>query len=123
MDAVGSNLDWRSADFLACAHSRGRAPWDTSMVAYLEKVQLMKQTVMTFALALAGMLAAGCAVMAQQEAPVEIELMTYPEIYAAIHKQGKTTVLVVNGGIEQRGPHAVLGGHSLSAKPAGVAIA
>src|SRR3954451_14563427 len=83
----------------------------------------MKQTVMTFALALAGMLAAGCAVMAQQEAPVEIELMTYPEIYAAIHQQGKTTVLIVNGGIEQRGPHAVLGGHSLTATPQGVDIA
>jgi len=49
--------------------------------------------------------------------------MTYPEIYAAIHEQGKTIVLVVNGGIEQRGPHAVLGGHSLTAKPQGVDIA
>ena len=60
--------------------------------------------------------------MAQQP-QVEMELMTYPEIYAAIHEQGKTTVLVVNGGIEQRGPHAVLGGHSLTAKPQGVDIA
>ena len=42
--------------------------------------------------------------------------MTYPEIYSAIHQQGKTTVLVYNGGTEQRGPHAVLGGH---AAPAG----
>jgi creatinine amidohydrolase/Fe(II)-dependent formamide hydrolase-like protein len=62
--------------------------------------------------------------MAQQkDEPVEIELMTYPEIHTAIHEQGKTTVLVVNGGIEQRGPHAVLGGHSLTAKPQGVDIA
>jgi len=58
-----------------------------------------------------------------QEAPVEIELMTYPEISAAIHQQGKTTVLVVNGGIEQRGPHAVLGGHSLTARLQGIDIA
>jgi len=76
------------------------------------------------ALAAAGVLAAaGMAVAQQNEAPVEIELMTYPEIYAAIHEHGKTTVLVVNGGIEQRGPHAVLGGHSLTAKPQGVDIA
>jgi creatinine amidohydrolase/Fe(II)-dependent formamide hydrolase-like protein len=76
------------------------------------------------ALAVAGMFAAGGTAMAQEnEAQVEIELMTYPEIYAAIHQRGKTTVLVVNGGIEQRGPHAVLGGHSLTAKPQGVDIA
>ena len=82
----------------------------------------MKQIMM--ALAVACVLAAGGMAVAQENAaPVEIELMTYPEIYAAIHEQGKTTVLVVNGGIEQRGPHAVLGGHSLTAKPQGVDIA
>ena len=81
----------------------------------------MKQTMMV--LAVAGMVAAGSAALAQQEPQVEIELMTYPEIYAAIHEQGKTTVLVVNGGIEQRGPHAVLGGHSLTARPQAVDIA
>src|SRR6266478_4637880 len=81
----------------------------------------MKQVM---ALAVAGVLvAAGIAAAQQKEAPVEIELMTYPEIHAAIHEQGKTTVLVVNGGIEQRGPHAVLGGHSLTAKPQGIDIA
>src|SRR5262249_17588731 len=81
----------------------------------------MKQFI---ALAVAGMLAAGGVATAQEnEAQVEIELMTYPEIYAAIHEQGKTTVLVVNGGTEQRGPHAVLGGHSLTAKPQGIDIA
>src|SRR5258705_10332209 len=78
----------------------------------------MKQTIMAGAgvLALTGMAKA-------QEAQVEIELMTYPEIFAAIHEQGKTTVLVINGGTEQRGPHAVLGGHSLTAKPQGIDIA
>src|SRR5712671_7461356 len=78
----------------------------------------MKQTI----LAVAGVLALTGMAMAQ-EAQVEIELMTYPEIFAAIHEQGKTTVLVINGGTEQRGPHAVLGGHSLTAKPQGVDIA
>src|SRR5580658_3453829 len=51
-----------------------------------------------------------------QGQPVEIELMTYPEIYSAIHDQGKTTVLIYNGGTEQRGPHAVLGGHTFMAR-------
>jgi creatinine amidohydrolase len=95
---------------------------DAWMVTKPKGVQPMKQTVMM--LTVAGMLAAGGVAMAQEkEAQVEIELMTYPEIHAAIHEQGKTTVLVVNGGIEQRGPHAVLGGHSLTAKLQGADIA
>jgi creatinine amidohydrolase len=90
----------------------------------LERMLRMKRTVMMLAVAAAGVLAAAGAATAQQkEAPLEIELMTYPEIYAAIHEQGKTTVLVMNGGIEQRGPHAVLGGHTLTAKPQGLDIA
>jgi len=62
---------------------------------------------------------AGLIVFAQtgrRQEPVEIENMTYPEIYSAIHDHGKTTVLVYNGGTEQRGPHAVLGGHTLMAR-------
>jgi creatinine amidohydrolase len=83
----------------------------------------MKHIVLALVVA-AGVLSAGGIAMGQQtQTPVEIELMTYPEIFAAIHDQGKTTVLVVNGGTEQRGPHAVLGGHSLTAKPQGVDIA
>ncbi|PYS02842.1 MAG: hypothetical protein DMG15_07685 [Acidobacteria bacterium] len=53
---------------------------------------------------------------AQTQEQVEIEMMTYPEIYSAIHNQGKTTVLIYNGGTEQRGPHAVLGGHTFMAR-------
>ncbi|MFL6590496.1 MAG: creatininase family protein [Chthoniobacterales bacterium] len=53
---------------------------------------------------------------------VDMELMTYPEVAAAIHA-GKTTVLIYNGGTEQRGPHAVLGGHSLVARRVSVEIA
>jgi len=52
----------------------------------------------------------------QTQEQVEIEMMTYPEIYSAIHNQGKTTVLIYNGGTEQRGPHAVLGGHTFMAR-------
>jgi creatinine amidohydrolase/Fe(II)-dependent formamide hydrolase-like protein len=51
-----------------------------------------------------------------------MELMTYPEIAAAM-QAGKTTVLIYNGGTEQRGPHAVLGGHTLIARRASVEIA
>jgi creatinine amidohydrolase len=72
---------------------------------------------------LALLLISGSLCIAQTSMPVEIELMTYAEIHDAIHKQGKTTVLIYNGGTEQRGPHAVLGGHTLIARRAGVEIA
>jgi creatinine amidohydrolase len=92
------------------------------MVAKVKGKQPMKHTMVM--LAVASMLASGSVAIAQEkEAQIEIELMTYPEIYSAIHGEGKTTVLVVNGGIEQRGPHAVLGGHSLTAKLQGIDIA
>jgi len=54
---------------------------------------------------------------------VEIERMTHAEIHEAIHKLGKTTVLVYNGGTEQRGPHAVQGGHTFMARRTAEAIA
>lgn len=58
---------------------------------------------------------------AQQAKPadtnlVEIELMTWPEIKRAIQEQGKTTVLVFNGGTEQRGPQGVTGKHTFVAR-------
>ncbi|HTM50619.1 MAG TPA: creatininase family protein [Bryobacteraceae bacterium] len=61
--------------------------------------------------------------LCQDGPPVEIELMTYAEIHSAIHQQGKTTVIIYNGGTEQRGPHAVLGGHTFNARVTGAAIA
>ena len=60
---------------------------------------------------------------AQKQEVVDIDLMTYPEIYSAIHDHGKTTVLVYNGGTEQRGPHAVLGGHTFMARATAPAMA
>ena len=53
---------------------------------------------------------------------VDMELMTYAEVAVAL-QAGRTTVLIYNGGTEQRGPHAVLGGHSLIARRASVEIA
>ncbi len=47
--------------------------------------------------------------------PVQIENLTHTEIYDAIHHRGYTTVLVYNGGTEQRGPQDVLGGHTFIA--------
>jgi len=47
---------------------------------------------------------------------VDIELLTWPEIYRAIHEQGKTTVLLFNGGTEQRGPQGVTGAHNFIAQ-------
>ncbi len=55
--------------------------------------------------------------------PVLMEMMTYPEVFSAIHEHGMTTVLIFNGGTEQRGPQAVLGGHTLIARRAAEAIA
>jgi len=65
---------------------------------------------------LALVIAIGLAQTGPRQEQVEIELMTYPEIYSAIHDHGKTTVLLYNGGTEQRGPHAVLGGHTFMAR-------
>ena len=75
---------------------------------------MLKFTLMLCVLLLASALA--FAQSAQKQEVVEIETMTYPEIYSAIHDRGKTTVLVYNGGTEQRGPHAVLGGHTFMAR-------
>ena len=56
-------------------------------------------------------------------AQVDMELMTHAEIYEAIHGLGKTTVLVFNGGTEQRGPHDVLGGHTFIARRTAITMA
>src|SRR5947208_4456859 len=74
--------------------------------------------VVTLVFALSGLISAS-AVAAEL---VDMELMTYTEIGAALHA-GKTTMLIYNGGTEQRGPHAVVGGHSLIARRVSVEIA
>lgn len=47
---------------------------------------------------------------------VELELLTHSEVYDKIHNEGMTSVLVVTGGTEERGPHDVLGGHTIMAR-------
>src|SRR5579862_4743687 len=62
------------------------------------------------------------AAMSKKEPLVEFEMMTWPEVKAAL-AAGKTTALVYTGGTEQRGPQAVNGGHTLMAKATVKAIA
>jgi creatinine amidohydrolase len=57
-----------------------------------------------------------------KEPLVEFEMMTWPEVKAAI-EGGKTTALVYTGGTEQRGPQNVNGGHTLMGKATVRAIA
>src|SRR5213593_1320411 len=49
---------------------------------------------------------------ATRQTLVEFEMMTWPEVKAAI-ESGKTTALFYTGGTEQRGPQNVNGGHTL----------
>lgn len=49
---------------------------------------------------------------AKAEPLVEFEMMTWPEVKAAM-EAGKTTALFYTGGTEQRGPQNVNGGHNL----------
>lgn len=53
---------------------------------------------------------------------VEMELMTWPELKAAM-AAGKTTAIVYTGGTEQRGPQNVIGGHQFMGKPLALDIA
>ncbi|MDY6946940.1 MAG: creatininase family protein [Pseudomonadota bacterium] len=46
------------------------------------------------------------------KAAVEFELMTWPEVKDAL-AAGKTTALIYTGGVEQRGPQNVNGGHNI----------
>ena len=60
--------------------------------------------------------------LAQSQPLVEFEMMTWPEVKAAL-EAGKTTALVYTGGTEQRGPQNVNGGHNLMARETVKAIA
>lgn len=55
-------------------------------------------------------------------ASVELELMTWPEVKAAL-AAGKTTALIYTGGAEQRGPQNVIGGHTFMGRATVKAIA
>ena len=56
------------------------------------------------------------------EPNIEFEMMTWPEVKAAL-ESGKTTALFYTGGTEQRGPQNVNGGHTLMGKATVKAIA
>jgi creatinine amidohydrolase len=53
---------------------------------------------------------------------IEFEMMTWPEVKAAL-AAGKTTALIYTGGVEQRGPQNANGGHNLMARGTVKAIA
>src|SRR5438128_6170779 len=67
-------------------------------------------------------LSAAAAGAQAKESLVEFELMTWPEVKAAM-AAGKTTALFYTGGTEQRGPQNVNGGHNLMARETVKAIA
>ena len=50
-------------------------------------------------------------------------MMTWPEVYDAIHHQGKTVALYYTGGNEHRGPQNVNGGHTLMGREIAMEIA
>jgi creatinine amidohydrolase len=53
-----------------------------------------------------------CAAGSGAKGVVEFELMTWPEVKDAL-AAGKTTALIYTGGVEQRGPQNVNGGHNI----------
>ena len=78
------------------------------------------------AIFLASILTTAGTVVAQQpniNDIVELELLTHSEVREKIQKQGYTSVLIVNGGTEERGPHAVLGGHTIMSRSHAINIA
>jgi creatinine amidohydrolase len=73
----------------------------------------MKHTLLPIAVLAASTLAfAQAKPAAPKKDLVEFEMMTWPEVKAAI-AAGKTTALFYTGGTEQRGPQNVNGGHTL----------
>jgi creatinine amidohydrolase/Fe(II)-dependent formamide hydrolase-like protein len=75
--------------------------------------------------------AASCSTLAFAQPPrtvnakdiVELELLTHTEVFDKIHSEGMTSVLIVTGGTEERGPHDVLGGHTIMARHHAVEMA
>ena len=53
---------------------------------------------------------------------VELELLTTSEVAERI-KGGWTNVLIVNGGTEARGPHNILGGHTIMSRATAIDVA
>jgi creatinine amidohydrolase len=84
----------------------------------------MKKT--SILLAAVSLAATGGVARAQQpniDNIVELEMLTHTEVYDKIHNKGFTSVLIVTGGTEERGPHDVLGGHTIMARHHAVEMA
>lgn len=69
-----------------------------------------------------GLLAMSAAAGHAQTKSLDFELLTWPELKQAI-AQGKTTALLFNGGVEQRGPQGVSGAHNFVAHALALEIA
>jgi creatinine amidohydrolase len=54
---------------------------------------------------------------------VELEMLTQTEVHDKIHNKGFTSVLIVTGGTEERGPHNILAGHTIMSRHHGVEMA
>jgi creatinine amidohydrolase/Fe(II)-dependent formamide hydrolase-like protein len=83
----------------------------------------MKRTLFASALALVFSTAPNFAQQPAVSDIVELEYLTHTEVTDKIKNQGFTSVLVVTGGTEERGPHAVLGGHTIMSRYRAEAIA
>src|SRR5579872_5268772 len=81
------------------------------------------ESCMKAAMLLLPMTAACLCAQSAQKPVVEFEMMTWAEIKYAIQDQGMINVIVYNGGVEQRGPQNVSGGHNLMATETARAIA
>jgi creatinine amidohydrolase len=84
----------------------------------------MRNIFVVLALMLAAMTPARAAspLHTSEGALVEFEMMTWPEVKAAL-AGGKTVALIYTGGTEQRGPQDVNGGHTLMGRATVKAIA
>jgi creatinine amidohydrolase len=58
-----------------------------------------------------------------QKPVVELQMMTWSEIKHAVQDEGMINVILYNGGVEQRGPQNVSGGHNLMGEATARAIA
>src|SRR5206468_767112 len=87
-----------------------RRLWFTIPVLALSTATLFAQA--PAARAAARPAAARQSATAAKQPLVEFEMMTWPEVKAAM-AAGRTTALVYTGGTEQRGPQNVNGGHTL----------
>lgn len=80
----------------------------------------------SIAVAAASLVAAAGVARAQQpniDNIVELEMLTQTEVYDKIHNKGFTSVLIVTGGTEERGPHNILAGHTIMSRHHAVEMA